>query len=30
MKWNPMPSEKLIPRLRLPQGRLNMVLDRCV
>ncbi len=27
MKWNPMPSEKLIPRLRLPQGRLNMVLD---
>ena len=27
MKWNPMPAEKLIPRLRLPGGKLNMVLD---
>lgn len=27
MKWNPMPAEKLIPRLRLPEGKLNMVLD---
>lgn len=27
MKWNPMPAEKLIPRLRLPGGKLNIVLD---